>query len=100
MQQCQRCLQEMPVKVDSDFSLVVVQGLDEAELLDEELDPLMVEEKGTSLLDLVEDELLLALPVVPLHASCNGMQFDDEPIIAEEPKENPFAALKALKESD
>ena len=99
-QQCQRCLGEMSIDVDSDFRLVVVQGLDEAEQLETEFDPLLAEEGEIRLIELVEDELLLSLPVVPLHPACEGIQYDDDNTIAEEPRENPFAALKALKDSD
>jgi uncharacterized protein len=98
-QTCQRCLEEMPIVVAADFRLVVVQGLDEAGQLDEDVDPLLAEQ-GVSLLDLVEDELILALPVVPLHEDCEGLKLDDDMATAGEPRENPFAALKALKESD
>ena len=99
-QTCQRCLEEMQIAIDSDFRLVVVQGLDEAGLLDEEFDPLLPAEHGVSLLDLVEDELILSLPVVPLHEECKGIGHDDDMVTAGEPGENPFAALKVLKESD
>ena len=99
-QQCQRCLGEMSIDVDSDFRLVVVQGLDEAEQLDAEFDPLLAEEGEIRLISLVEDELLLSLPVVPLHAECEGIQYDDDVTHAEEPRDNPFAALKALKDQE
>ena len=99
-QTCQRCLEEMPITVASDFRLVVVEGLDEAGELDEAFDPLLVEERGVSLMDLVEDELILALPVVPLHEDCEGPQHDDATVVAGESGENPFAALEALKKSD
>ncbi len=99
-QTCQRCLAEMPLKVDSKFSLVVVQGYDEAGQLDEALEPLLAEEGNVSLLELVEDELLLGLPVVALHEQCDAPAYDDEEISVEEPRENPFAALKRLKETD
>lgn len=99
-QTCQRCLEEMPIRVDSNFSLVVVQGYDEAEQLDDTFEPLLAEEGAVSLLELVEDELLLALPVVALHAHCEAPAYDDEEMTVEEPRENPFAALKHLKETD
>ena len=73
---------------------------DEAGELDEAFDPLLAEERGVSLMDLVEDELILALPVVPLHEDCEGPQHDDATVVASESSDNPFAALEALKKSD
>ena len=99
-QTCQRCLAEMSLRVDSGFRLAVVQGYDEAGQLDEALEPLLAEEGNIRLLDLVEDELLLALPVVALHDQCEAPAFYDEEISVDEPRENPFAALKRLKKTD
>ena len=94
-QTCQRCLQDVAIPVDSDFKLVLVQGLDEAEALSEEFDPLMTA-KEIDLLDLLEEELLLCLPVVARHEECRTGQYDDEPVSAE-PLENPFRVLQKLK---
>ena len=49
-------------------------------------------------LSLVEDELLLALPLVPRHDSCPmavPMTFGDDPAASVEDRPNPFEALKA-----
>lgn len=93
---CQRCSQPVAVPVDSDFQLVVVEGLDEAAVLGEEFDPLMADDAEINLLDLLEDELLLSLPVVARHEECRAWQSDDEPITVEE-RENPFRILQKLK---
>jgi uncharacterized protein len=90
----------MSLKVDSGFRLVVVQGYDEAGQVDESLEPLLAEEGSIRLLDLVEDELLLALPAVALHDQCEAPAFDDGEISVDEPRENPFAALERLKKTD
>jgi uncharacterized protein len=96
-QVCQRCLQPVAVAVDADLRLVVVQGLDEAANLDDHLDPLMAAAGGVNIRDLVEDELLLALPDVARHADCSAWRDDDETISAE-PKANPFSILQKLKD--
>ncbi|HBH36415.1 MAG TPA: hypothetical protein DDW45_08750, partial [Gammaproteobacteria bacterium] len=82
--------------VDSDFQLVVVQGLDEAAALGDEFDPLMADDAEINLPDLLEDELLLSLPVVARHQECHAWKYDDEPIAAES-RENPFRILQKLK---
>jgi uncharacterized protein len=48
----------------------------------------------------VEDELLLALPIVPMHERCPmplPMAADEAPATEETDRPHPFAALAALK---
>ncbi len=102
---CQRCLQAMVqlLEVERDFDFV--PGEDEAARLDEEeqeVDVLALEPRF-DLRALVEDELLLALPIVPRHGSCPELPAALRPASAageEEPLEtaaHPFAALAALR---
>ena len=51
-------------------------------------------------LDLVEDELIMALPMVPLHDSCPSLPASMAvPDIADsEKRPNPFAVLSQLRE--
>lgn len=105
---CQRCLEPVVVEVDSEFALALVGGSQEADLTPEELNPIVVEGNELILLDLLEDELMLALPVAPMHdiAECgvnleqiNQLPegFETESPVVEVDKENPFAALASLK---
>lgn len=96
--QCQRSLQrfELPVRFEQRLGLVRNEREDAA--LPPETEPVLVAEDGMlQPLDLVEDELILALPVVPL-----SPQADDQAAAAvQQPSEkrvNPFAALAALKQ--
>jgi uncharacterized protein len=100
--QCQRCLEsvETPVAVDRWFRFVADEAT--AELLDDDSDEdLLSLEAPLSLLELIEDELLMSLPLVPMHEICPTavrMQAADpgaSPAEAERP--NPFAALAQLK---
>ena len=56
-------------------------------------------ERSFDVIELLEDELLLALPLVPRHEACpQPLPMVAEPV--EEPAEeraNPFAALEALR---
>lgn len=102
MVECQRCLDAMPLQVKSDVSVAFVEGIDEAERLPDELDPELVEDGQVKLRDLVEDELLLALPQVPMHppGECTG-QLDDESETSDDAvRENPFAVLAELQRDD
>ena len=91
---CQRCLQPFntPVEVDRAFRFVPTEGEAEALDADSEDDVLAL---GTSfdLIGLIEDELLLAWPLVPRHVRCAQAA----QAAAVEPASSPFAALATLK---
>ena len=98
--QCQRCLQPMtvPLAVDRSFRFVRDESEAEAEDADSEEDVLALS-RTLDLFALVEDELILELPLVPRHESCPQplpVPQDDLPE-EDEPQPNPFAKLAALK---
>ena len=94
---CQRCTGSYDLPVDTAFKLALVDGLDEAERLPEDYDPLLLETPLIRPRDLIEDELILAVPAVPRHAdgACTAPQAPSPDAATERP--NPFAALAALK---
>jgi len=98
---CQRCLQPMDETLQIDRRLRFVRGEDEAARLDEMSEDDVLElPQRLDLLGLVEDELILALPLVPRHERCPvplPLRDDD---VAEEPAPRPFAALEALRRRD
>ncbi|MFZ1364171.1 MAG: DUF177 domain-containing protein [Brachymonas denitrificans] len=103
--QCQRCLEPMRQALAFERSLRFVRDEATAELLDEELeDDVLVWRKDFDLQALVEDELLMELPVAPRHEVCPStppMQVQTHDFDAgEQEKPNPFAALKALKKNN
>jgi uncharacterized protein len=97
---CQRCLEPMVVGVDSDFALAFVRGLDEAARLPERYEPVVAEDGWVRPLDLVEDELLLALPPVPLHDDrrCGTPAATEQDGPTPDDAKNPFAVLAALRD--
>ncbi len=96
---CQRCLQPMAWPLHAERTIFFVEGEDAAATLDAESeDDVLAYAPQIDLRGLVEDELLLALPIVPRHDVC------PEPLVAppdvgegEGERENPFAVLAALK---
>jgi len=65
---CQRCLEPMTFLVDKNISLAVVESITEMDRLPEQYEPLLMEEPGVIItMDMIEDELLLVLPLVPKH---------------------------------
>lgn len=98
--ECQRCLGVMTHRVDSRIGLTVVQGLREAELLPTEVDPLLLQEaEPLEVAQLIEDELLLAIPVSPRHPAgqCQAHGVSEEAAEVPAERDNPFAVLAGLK---
>lgn len=95
---CQRCLAPVEETVALDRALRFVADEQQAAALDAELeDDVLSLERVLDLRELVEDELLLALPLVPRHAQCPQplpLSDDEEPV---EERANPFAVLAGLK---
>ena len=100
---CQRCLGPVSahLKVDRWFRFVEDEATAELEDEDSEEDVLALEPKP-NVIALLEDELLMALPLVPMHEECpetvpmQAGQLDVEG--GEEPtRESPFAQLARLK---
>lgn len=93
---CQRCLEPMEVPIVGRVALGVVESEVEGNRLPPELEPLLVGPDPLSLVELVEDELILALPLVPLHPfPCRDPEDQmpqQSPVSA-----SPFEALRALK---
>jgi uncharacterized protein len=102
--QCQRCLQPVLVPVNVDCELRFVATEAEAAALDAETEyDVLALAPRTDLRALVEDELLLALPVVPKHGRCPQPLPHLDAALAQPPggaevAANPFAVLAALKE--
>lgn len=103
--QCQRCLQSIPANaVEVSVSICIVRNEDEAKALSGALDPWIVDEDEVDVYTLVEDELLLSLPVVSYHESecvdASLMSSGDELLEPETKEDNPFSVLSALKNKD
>jgi uncharacterized protein len=96
--ECQRCLKPVDTALRIERSFLFVHGEDAAAQLDADSDDdVLALTRALDLRELIEDELLLAMPIVPRHDLCpEPLQAptDDAPL---EEKPNPFAALAALK---
>ncbi len=98
---CQRCLApvDVPVSVDRSFRFVADEATAETEDEDAEEDVLALS-RAFDLPALVEDELLMELPLVPQHDTCPEpvkLSAQDADFEQEAERPNPFAALAKLK---
>ena len=102
---CQRCLEPMPLKLETAPCLLLVRpGAQQA--LDNEADILAVD-KSLSLSSLVEDELLLVWPMVPTHElnQCPAKAYIAAPATRKDlnatksEKKNPFSVLSKIKKT-
>ncbi len=97
---CQRCLEAMTVPIDVEMDLGIVGSDDEANRLPERYDPLVAGAEPVLVAELVEDEILLALPAVPRHEGKVCAAAIPEQVGEGDTAEvaaNPFAILAQLK---
>ena len=101
---CQRCLEPVRVEVDAPLALGFARSEAGLEAIPATLDPVLAESGQVDLPQLLEDEILLALPQIPRHAQgeCRtAVGMAAEPAEASsEKRENPFSVLAGLKKSD
>jgi len=95
--ECQRCLKAMELPLNIDFQLLVSPP--DSEVTESSLDTVFSENGSVDIFAVVEDELILGLPLVTMHEdiACNefwqAQEEDPEPTT----KENPFSVLAKLK---
>ncbi len=98
--QCQRCLGALPLKLSTELQLGIVREGDSREL-PSYYEPLTVGSEPIFLRDIIEDELMLSLPIVPKHADgqcpAPSGRVNDKTDSGGVAEGNPFAALAGLK---
>jgi uncharacterized protein len=95
--QCQRTLERYLHRVRLVQQLGLITSEAQEDALPEQMEPLLVPESGEMHpADMIEDELILALPVVPINPDSTlpeAYRFEEA-----EDKQNPFGVLSALKD--
>ena len=110
---CQRCLERYDFPVEQEINLAWIRTEKEAESLPLRFEPYLVETNPLILNDVIEDELLLAIPQIPMHeeSECAATEWisnpsesigksDEDDADNEQGKENPFSVLASLKRKD
>ena len=104
LQNCQRCLKDFENTLECSFKVIPLTSDEKAKSLEEHgltFDTCILNEGMLNLVELLEDELLLELPIVPKHP--NTQAGDCVPVYVGEETQStitevsPFASLKALK---
>lgn len=102
---CQRCLQPVAIELNKAHKVALLHNENQISALDDEVDYMLLAElvdeskpnqQLLPLANIIEDELLLDLPLSPKHSDCE-MAVSQVGDIPEEEPENPFAALAGLK---
>jgi uncharacterized protein len=99
---CQRCLGTMEIGLEAAAEVGLVATEADVGRVPEEFEPVLAPEGRISIGELVEEELLLTLPIVPLHAEdavCQVAPSAPAVSTAEVPRETtqkPFAQLAEL----
>jgi uncharacterized protein len=94
---CRRCLKPVTVALEGSIRWGLVFSESEMQDLDKGLDPILVEEGRLPLRQAIEDELVLLLPIIPAHESCNSEWISDTESVDVSENKSPFAVLAALK---
>lgn len=98
--ECQRCLEPLPIELNDAINLVLVADEAAAKSLEKQFDPWILEENKIFLADLIDEQLVLSMPIVNYHQSgpCSertGYKSGDGKT-EEEGSTNPFSVLASL----
>ncbi|MEX1197196.1 MAG: YceD family protein [Pseudohongiellaceae bacterium] len=125
---CERCLESFPLSLSEVVRLAVVESEGLAERLPEEIDPWLTAAETLSVPDLIEEQLILGMPIVARHEDTGCMPAEQRDALqatadkpgsdrnqgqgqgqgqketgeqgADSEADNPFAILETLKKTD
>ena len=95
---CQRCLEPVNIQIRKRSILGLYRNLEEFGKLENNYEPIQLDEELILLESLIEDEILLAIPLAPSHSDKNCIKVEVAKKIKKKNKENPFSVLKNLKD--
>ena len=94
---CQRTLQPFLYTLESTSTVALVASEAEAASLPESLEPVLCEQGEVQVMALVEEEVLLALPLRPVSPESEAIQAVDDPAVTADDRQRPFAEVEALE---
>jgi uncharacterized protein len=98
---CQRCLKPVTLPIEGGSALVLVADDAAAEQVPEGREPVVAEANQVDLAWIAEEEMLLALPLVPLHDEACSAVVESEAVavvseVPEGKRQKPFENLREL----
>ena len=97
---CQRCLDPVVTDIQAKIALQIIWSEDQIPNVAPDYEPWVVVDKTADLIAVVEDELLLALPIVNYHdiEDCTGDAYQQDHVQegAQAASDNPFSVLQQL----
>ncbi|SVD77096.1 uncharacterized protein METZ01_LOCUS429950 [marine metagenome] len=96
---CQRCLEELHIALNINFTLAFVRHEEQGEELGSHYEIYVTEEDELKTIDLISDEILLSIPMVPMHDYDCMAEINTQEIVVKK-SENPFSILKNIQIAD
>ena len=95
--ECQRCLEPLTHYFDDDFALLI--DASDEEVKQYQFDTVYSEDGELNVYEVIEDELILSLPIILMHeeTDCNAFWKSEAEEQTVSDKPNPFAVLSTLK---
>ena len=93
---CQRCLSPMGIDLHSEVGVAVVRDEAEIRKLRVDVEPLLHPDGKLNLVEFVEEEMLLTLPLAPMHPSPRCAKPRSPEADKRHGRQKPFAGLKDL----
>ncbi len=103
---CQRSLEPYREKIERSSLLVAIEDVAEQEMIPESYDPVLVEQRRMALQNIVEEELILAIPQVPRNPEIEEIELSTDGKVRTssdvdtEQSHRPFAGLAGLMKKD
>ena len=96
---CQRCMEAVPQKLSVGLLLAFVSDEDHAQHISIDYEPVVMTDGDVSVADIVEQEIILALPIVAYHeeSGCNPTAVKYASFTDDAQTPNPFSVLAYLK---
>lgn len=94
--ECQRCMQVLQLPLSTHVAVALLTSEEQAQRVPEDLEPVLAPGGRISIGELVTEELLLSLPIVPLHEAEAGCVSGPPPAERQGETHKPFARLAEL----
>lgn len=93
---CQRCLNRMVLEIANPVCIGFTAEREKEKQMPDSLEPYISEEQEISLAGLIEEEVMLGLPLSPLHSpgECPAVEITEAHAVT---RESPFAVLKDIR---